>query len=53
MLGGAAYSIANPQAVGTPGMLLSPGQEAAALTGMNPEWKLAMDPNSFAPNLSK
>jgi hypothetical protein len=50
MRGGAAYSIAGAQAVGAPGMLLSPGQEAAALGGMNPEWKLAMDPNSFTPN---
>lgn len=53
MRGGAAYSIANAQDFGAPGMLLSPGQEQAALGGMNPEWKLAMDPNSFAPNLSK
>jgi hypothetical protein len=53
MRGGAAYSIAGAQAVGAPGMLLSPAQEATALTGMNPEWKLAMDPSSFAPNLSK
>lgn len=37
--------------VGSPGMLLSPGQEARALESMNPEWKLATDPNSFAPNL--
>jgi hypothetical protein len=51
MRGGAAYSIANAQAVGAPGMLLTPAQEAAALTSMNPEWKLAMDPNSFAPQL--
>ena len=50
MRGGAAYSIAGAQAVGAPGMLLSPGQEATALSGMNPEWKLAMDPNSFTPN---
>jgi len=51
--GGAAVSLANAQNFGAPGMLLSPGQEAAALGGMNPEWKLAMDPASFAPNLSK
>jgi len=53
MRGGAAYSIASAQDFSAPGMLLSPGQQQTALSGMNPEWKLAMDPNSFAPNLSK
>ena len=53
MRGGAALSLANAQDFRAPGMLLSPGQEAAALGGMNPEWKLATDPNSFAPNLSQ
>jgi hypothetical protein len=53
MRGGAALSLANAQDFRAPGMLLSPGQEAAALGGMNPEWKLATDPNSFAPNLSE
>jgi len=53
MRGGAAASLANAQDFGAPGMLLSPAQQAAALGGMNPEWKLAMDPASFAPNLSK
>jgi hypothetical protein len=53
MRGGAAYSIADAQDFRAPGMLLSPAQEQTALGGMNPEWKLAMDPNSFAPNLSK
>ena len=52
MHGGAAYSIASAQNVGAPGMLLSPGMERDALGGMNPEWKLATDPNSFAPHLS-
>ena len=52
MRGGAAYSIASAQNVGAPGMLLSPGMERDALGGMNPEWKLATDPNSFAPHLS-
>ena len=52
MHGGAAYSIASAQNVGAPGMLLSPGMEREALGGMNPEWKLATDPNSFAPHLS-
>ena len=41
MRGGAALSLANAQDFRAPGMLLSPGQEAAALGGMNPEWKLA------------
>lgn len=53
MRGGAALSLANAQDFRAPGMLLTPGQEAAALGGMNPEWKLATDPNSFAPNLSE
>jgi len=52
MRGGAAVSLAHAQDFRAPGMLLSPGQEATALGGMNPEWKLATDPNSFAPNLS-
>jgi hypothetical protein len=30
-------------------MLLSPSQEAQALQGMNPEWKLAMNPGAFKP----
>jgi hypothetical protein len=34
---------------GAPGMLLSPAQEAKAMMGMNPEWKLASDPAAFAP----
>lgn len=49
MRGGAATSIAGAQDFGAPGMLLSPGQEAAALGGMNPEWKLATDPAAFTP----
>jgi hypothetical protein len=49
MRGGAATSLAGAQDFGAPGMLLSPGQEQAALGGMNPEWKLATDPNSFTP----
>lgn len=53
MRGGAALSLANAQDFRAPGMLLSPGQEATALGGMNPEWKLATDPNSFAPDLSQ
>ena len=49
MRGGAATSLAGAQDFGAPGMLLSPGQEAAALGGMNPEWKLATDPAAFTP----
>lgn len=48
--GGASYQYANQADYGTPGMLLSPAQEARALAGMNTvEWKLAADPTSFAP----
>lgn len=46
MFGGA------PADYGAPGMLLSPAMEAKALAGMNPEWKLATDPQSFAPKMS-
>lgn len=46
MRGGAGVS---PADYGAPGMLLSPAMEAKALAGMNPEWKLATDPSSFAP----
>jgi hypothetical protein len=48
-MGGGAYSLANAQDAGAPGMLLSPSQEATALGGMNPEWKLASDPGAFKP----
>jgi hypothetical protein len=48
--GGAGYQYANQADYGSPGMLLSPAQEARALAGMNTvEWKLAADPTSFAP----
>ena len=50
MYGGAMPSMA-PSDYGSPGMLLSPDQEARALGGMNPEWKLASNPNSFAPSM--
>ncbi len=49
MRGGAQPVV--PADYGSPGMLLSPGQEARALMGMNPEWKLAADPQSFAPRM--
>jgi hypothetical protein len=46
---GGAHNLSHSADVGAPGMLLSPHQEAQALQGMNPEWKLATDPNSFNP----
>ena len=33
--------------------LLPPSMESRAVGGMNPEWKLAENPTSFAPNLAK
>jgi hypothetical protein len=52
-LRGGAYDLANAASVSAPGMLLSPKMEAAALSGMNAEWKLASDPSAFAPGYSK
>ena len=50
MKGGAALSpLSQAQDFGAPGMLLSPNQQAQALSGMNPEWKLASDPGAFKP----
>jgi hypothetical protein len=46
MRGGAAM---HPADYGSPGMLLGPADEAKAMMGMNPEWKLASDPGAFAP----
>ncbi len=46
MRGGA---VLNPADVGAPGTLLPAGLEKAAVGQMNPEWKLAEDPSSFAP----
>lgn len=48
---GGAHSLSNAADYGSPGMLLSPGAEARALAGMNPEWKLATDPTSFTPKM--
>jgi len=42
-------NLTNQADYSAPGMLLSPSMEAKALGGMNPEWKLAADPTSFAP----
>jgi hypothetical protein len=46
MRGGAAL---HPADYGSPGMLLGAADQAKALMGMNPEWKLATDPGAFAP----
>jgi hypothetical protein len=46
MRGGAAMQ---PADYGSPGMLLGGADQAKALMGMNPEWKLAADPAAFAP----
>jgi hypothetical protein len=40
-----------PADYSSPSHLLSPGAEAKALMQMNPEWKLAENPNSFAPQM--
>jgi hypothetical protein len=49
--GGMPYALTQAQDYSTPGMLLSPSAERAALGHMNPEWKLAADPSSFAPKM--
>ena len=49
--GGMPYALTQAQDYSSPGMLLSPSAERAALGGMNPEWKLASDPGAFAPNM--
>jgi hypothetical protein len=46
--GGAAYD-SNPAPFGGPSMLLDGSQMSKALSGMNAEWKLAENPNAFAP----
>ncbi len=46
---GGVWSTSDAQSVSASGMLLSPSLEAKALSGMNAEWKLAENPNSFAP----
>ena len=51
MRGGAGSAIGPMADYASPGMLLTPAQEAKALMGMNPEWKLAADPASFAPKM--
>jgi hypothetical protein len=49
--GGMPYALTQAQDYSSPGMLLSPAAERAALGSMNPEWRLATDPNSFAPKM--
>ena len=49
MMGGGAVYNPDPASVSAPGLLLDPGLEAKAVRGMNPEWYLAEDPNSFTP----
>jgi len=51
MRGGGGYQYTNQADYASPGMLLPSSMEAKALMGMNPEWKLAADPASFAPNM--
>ena len=51
MRGGGGYQYANQGDYASPGMLLPAGMEAKALMQMNPEWKLAADPASFAPRM--
>jgi hypothetical protein len=48
--GGSSYRPADASA---PTALLPPSMESRAVGGMNPEWKLAENPASFAPNLAK
>ena len=49
--GGMPYSLTQASDYSSPGMLLSPSAERAALGGMNPEWRLASDPSAFAPKM--
>jgi hypothetical protein len=52
MRGGAvqpALDLAAPS--NAPGMLLDARTETSAMRGMNPEWSLASNPNSFAPRV--
>ena len=48
--GGSSYRPADASASPS---LLPPSMESRAVGGMNPEWKLAENPTSFAPNLAK
>lgn len=48
---GGAWSVENAQSVSAPGLILPSGLESKALSGMNAEWKLAENPNAFAPGV--
>lgn len=50
MRGGAMPAL-NPMETSAPGTLLPPALQRVALGTMSPEWKLAENPNSFAPKL--
>ena len=50
--GGGAMPGMVPSDYSAPTHLLSSGAEAKALMQMNPEWKLAENPSSFAPKMS-
>lgn len=49
MRGGAGAAVGPMADYASPGMLLTPAQEARALMGMNQEWRLAADPKAFMP----
>jgi len=49
---GGAMPLMTPSDYHAPGHLLSPSMESKALMAMNPEWKLAENPGSFAPSQS-
>jgi hypothetical protein len=52
MRGGAVQpALSDAASSSAPGMLLDAGAEARAVRGMNPEWSLAPNPNSFAPRV--
>jgi hypothetical protein len=50
---GGAYSLDTAAPFPSRGMLLSSGMEAKALSGMNAEWKLAENPDAFAPGVRR
>ena len=52
MRGGAVQpALSDAASSSAPGMLLDTASEARAVRGMNPEWTLAPNPNSFAPRV--
>ena len=52
MRGGAVQpALSDAASANAPGMLLDAGAEARAVRGMNPDWSLAPNPNSFAPRV--